>query len=172
MPLVYVHLVGFLSRLIIPRSVRRAVHPVRAIKRELTPRPIKNARRALSPIDNALYGIERSIFTKSGRGSSSNSEKYFHEGCDVAHRTQEAAQRCRKGSNQQFVSNVEEPNQFESSCPRCSSYINVKMDNCPGCNISLDWEISHTGCGGTFSRRLAGEAAYLRCSRCNLEFGG
>lgn len=163
---------GFISRRIIPRSVRRAAHPVRAIKRELTPRPIKNARRALSPIDNAIYGVERKIFTKQRRSSSSNALTYSHEGCDVAHRTPEAAQKCRKGSNQQFVSNVEEPNQFESSCPRCGSYINVKMDDCPGCNLLLNWQISHTVCGGTFSRRIVGEAAYLRCSRCNLEFGG
>jgi len=152
--------------------VRRAVHPVRAIKRELTPRSIKNARRALNPIDNALYGLERRIFTKPRRGSSSGSPAYFHDGCDVAHRTPVAAQRCRKGSDQDAVSYAEEPSQFESSCPKCGSYINVKMDNCPGCDASLNWEISHADCGGLFTRRMAGEAVYLRCSRCNLEFGG
>lgn len=63
---------GFLSRLLIPRSVRRATHPVRTVKRAVTPKPVKKVRRAMHPIDNAVYSMERSVSTsiRSGmRGS-------------------------------------------------------------------------------------------------------
>ncbi|MGH3470812.1 MAG: hypothetical protein ACRDPG_02040 [Nocardioidaceae bacterium] len=60
---------GFFSRLLIPRSVRRAAHPVRTVKRKATPKVVKRARRALSPVDNIKYGVERSVATslRSGR---------------------------------------------------------------------------------------------------------
>ncbi len=60
---------GFLSRLFLPRSVRRAVHPVRAVKRAATPKAVKKATRAMHPLDNAIYGEERSVATslRSGR---------------------------------------------------------------------------------------------------------
>ena len=50
---------GFLSRLLVPRSVRRAVHPVRAVKRAATPKVVKKATRAMHPLDSAVYGAER-----------------------------------------------------------------------------------------------------------------
>jgi hypothetical protein len=34
---------GFLSRLLVPRGVRRAVHPVRTVKRAATPKVVKKA---------------------------------------------------------------------------------------------------------------------------------
>ena len=40
---------GFLSRLLIPRGVRRVAHPGRAVKRAVTPKSVKRARRALHP---------------------------------------------------------------------------------------------------------------------------
>lgn len=55
---------GFLTRAFVPRSVRRATHPVRAVKRAATPRTVKKVRRAMSPIDNAIYGVERKLMTK------------------------------------------------------------------------------------------------------------
>jgi hypothetical protein len=55
--------VGFFSRLLVPRSVRRAAHPGRAVKRAITPKPIKKARRALHPVDNAVYSMQRSVAT-------------------------------------------------------------------------------------------------------------
>jgi len=90
---------GFLTRLLIPRSVRRAVHPGRAVKRAVTPKAIKKARRALSPIDNMQYSIERSIATslRSGRRKKGRSQVYRHGTCPVKHRTQDAAARCRNG---------------------------------------------------------------------------
>ena len=42
---------GFLSRLFVPRGVRRAMHPGRAVKRAVTPKPIKQMRHAMHPID-------------------------------------------------------------------------------------------------------------------------
>ena len=55
---------GFFSRLLIPRSVRRAAHPVRTIKRAATPKVVKKVQRAAHPLDNAIYGIQRSLNTK------------------------------------------------------------------------------------------------------------
>ena len=52
---------GFFSRLLVPRRVRRAMHPGRAVMRAVTPKPIKKARRALHPIDNAVYSMQRSV---------------------------------------------------------------------------------------------------------------
>jgi hypothetical protein len=37
--------VGFFSRLLVPRSVRRAMHPVRTAKRAVTPKAVKRAQR-------------------------------------------------------------------------------------------------------------------------------
>ena len=86
---------GFLSRMFIPRGVRRAMHPGRAVKRAITPKPVKRLRRAMHPVDNAVYGMERSLNTKHRRRSSS--AVYRHGSCPVKHRTPEAAARCRKG---------------------------------------------------------------------------
>ena len=56
---------GFLSRALVPRGVRRAAHPVRTAKSAVTPRAVKQARRIASPIDSAMYGVERQLNTKS-----------------------------------------------------------------------------------------------------------
>jgi hypothetical protein len=50
---------GFITRAVVPRSVRRAAHPVRTARRAATPRSVKSARRALHPVDNALYAATR-----------------------------------------------------------------------------------------------------------------
>lgn len=60
---------GFLSRLLIPRSVRRATHPVRTARRAVTPRPVKKVQRAMHPLDSAVYSVERSISTSIRNGS-------------------------------------------------------------------------------------------------------
>lgn len=89
--------VGFLSRLLVPRSVRRAIHPVRTVKRAVTPKPIKQARRALHPVSNATYAVERDIATAL-RGKSRRKPPapvYRHGNCPVRHRTPEAAAKCR-----------------------------------------------------------------------------
>jgi len=88
---------GFLTRLLVPRSVRRAVHPGRAVKRAMTPKAVKRARRAMHPIDNLQYSVERSIATslRSGRKRTGRAPVYRHGGCPVNHRTPEAAARCR-----------------------------------------------------------------------------
>ena len=88
---------GFLSRLLVPRSVRRAAHPVRAVKRAATPKVVKKATRAMHPIDNAVYGVQRSVATslRSGRRRKGRAPAYRHGNCPVAHRTPEAAANCR-----------------------------------------------------------------------------
>ena len=85
---------GFLSRLFIPRSVRRAMHPGRTVKRAVTPKAVKRARRAMHPVSNAVYGMERSLNTKPR--PKRNSPVYDHGTCTVNHRTLEAAAKCRR----------------------------------------------------------------------------
>jgi hypothetical protein len=55
---------GFLTRLLIPRGVRRATHPVRSAKRAVTPKSVKKVQRAAHPVSNAKYSVERSLNTK------------------------------------------------------------------------------------------------------------
>ena len=87
---------GFFTRLLVPRGVRRAMHPGRAVKRAVTPKAVKKARRALHPIDNAKYSVERSIATSLRSGKKSRKVPVFtHGNCPVRHRTPEAAARCR-----------------------------------------------------------------------------
>jgi hypothetical protein len=86
---------GFLSRLLIPRSVRRAAHPVRAVKRTVTPKSIKKAKRALHPIDNVIYSMERSAATTIRSGRKPKAPVFQHGSCPVKHRTADAAARCR-----------------------------------------------------------------------------
>ena len=87
---------GFLSRLFVPRGVRRAMHPGRAVKRAVTPKPIKQVRRAMHPVDNMVYGIERSLNTKPRRSKRGKAPAYRHGACTINHRTPEAAARCRR----------------------------------------------------------------------------
>jgi hypothetical protein len=56
---------GLLTRALVPRSVRRAAHPVRTAKSAATPRVVKQARNVMNPVDSAVYhGIERPLNTK------------------------------------------------------------------------------------------------------------
>ncbi len=94
---------GFLSRLLVPRSVRRAMHPVRTVKRAATPKIVKRTERAMHPVDNAIYSAERSAVTslRSGRKKRAKAQRsgrapiYRHGSCPVAHRTAQAAAKCR-----------------------------------------------------------------------------
>jgi hypothetical protein len=85
---------GFLTRLFVPRGVRRALHPARTVKRAVTPKSVKRARRAMHPISNATYSLERSLTTK--RGRTSKAPVYRHGTCTVQHRSAAAAQKCRR----------------------------------------------------------------------------
>lgn len=86
---------GFFSRLLVPRSVRRAMHPGRAVKRAVTPKAVKKATRAMHPIDNAVYSAQRSVATSVRSGRKGKARVYRHGNCPVHHRTPEAATRCR-----------------------------------------------------------------------------
>lgn len=85
---------GLFSRMLVPRSVRRAVHPGRAVKRAITPKPIKQVRRAMHPIDNAVYDVQRSLNTK--RTYRPKAPVYRHGTCTINHRTAQAAAKCRR----------------------------------------------------------------------------
>jgi hypothetical protein len=89
--------VGFFSRLFVPRSVRRAVHPGRAVKRAVTPKAVKKVSRALHPVDNAVYSMQRSAATaiRSGGRKKGKTPVFRHGNCKVNHRSAEAAARCR-----------------------------------------------------------------------------
>jgi len=67
----YISDMGFLTRRLVPRGVRRAAHPVRSVKRAVTPKVVKRARRSLSPVDNAVYSVERKLNTKPRRRAAS-----------------------------------------------------------------------------------------------------
>jgi hypothetical protein len=86
---------GFFSRLLVPRSVRRAMHPGRAVKRAVTPKAVKRASRALHPIDNAVYSMERSAATAIRSGGKRKAPVFRHGNCPVHHRSAEAAAKCR-----------------------------------------------------------------------------
>ncbi len=86
---------GFLSRLFVPRGVRRAMHPGRTVRRALTPKTVKRARWSMHPVSNASYSVQRSLNTKKRRGSRTTT--YRHGSCPVKHRTPEAASRCSRG---------------------------------------------------------------------------
>jgi hypothetical protein len=85
--------VGFLSRLFVPRGIRRAMHPVRSVKRAVTPKAIKKARRAVHPLDNAAYAVTRSLNTKPRPRR--KTPAYNHGSCSINHRTLAAAAKCR-----------------------------------------------------------------------------
>jgi hypothetical protein len=97
---------GFLSRLLIPRSVRRAAHPVRSAKRivrkVVVPKSIRKVTYAASQVANPLsslayHAVERPVTTalRGGSKQKSTAPVFRHGYCPVKHRTAEAAQRCR-----------------------------------------------------------------------------
>lgn len=86
---------GFFSRLLVPRSVRRAMHPGRAVKRAVTPKVVKRASHAMHPIDNAVYSVQRSVATSIRSGRKRKAPVYRHGSCPVSHRSPEAAAKCR-----------------------------------------------------------------------------
>lgn len=70
---------GLLTRAVVPRSVRRATHPVRTAKSAVTPRSVKQVRRVLNPIDSTVYSAERALNTKSrkkGRTARTEAESF------------------------------------------------------------------------------------------------
>jgi hypothetical protein len=89
---------GFLSRLFIPRGVRRALHPVRsakrAVRKAVVPKSVRRVTYAASQIANPVsalkyHAIERPLTT------ALPAPVYRHGKCAVKHRSLEAARRCR-----------------------------------------------------------------------------
>lgn len=93
---------GLITRLLVPRSVRRAAHPLRTVKSKATPKSVKRLRRVAHPIDSAVYATERSLTTsfRSGRRRRRGARRpvFTHPGCPIQHRTAETAKRCRHGT--------------------------------------------------------------------------
>ena len=98
---------GFFTRRLVPRKVRRLVHPVRAVRRKVTPKPIKRISRATgvvrNPVSTGLYAAERAVFSSPKRSRKPAKSRttvpalvYRHGSCSVKHRTPEAAGRCRR----------------------------------------------------------------------------
>jgi len=52
---------GIIGRLLVPRSVRRAAHPVRTARQAVTPRPIKQVRRAAFKVTNPWEAAEGAV---------------------------------------------------------------------------------------------------------------
>ena len=98
---------GFLSRALVPRKVRRAAHPVRAAKRAvrnaIVPKTVRQVTYTVKQVANPIsalkyHAVERPLMTalRSGSGRKlSPSPVYRHGACPVKHRTPEAAARCR-----------------------------------------------------------------------------
>ena len=76
-------MVGFFSRLLVPRSVRRAMHPGRAVGRAVTPTAVSRERRALHPAGNAVYSTQRSVATAIRSGRKGKAHVWWHENCPV-----------------------------------------------------------------------------------------
>jgi hypothetical protein len=72
------------------------MHPGRAVRRAVTPKAVRKASRALHPVDNAVYSMQRSAATaiRSGR-QKSKAPVFRHGGCPVSHRSAEARAKCR-----------------------------------------------------------------------------
>jgi hypothetical protein len=72
---------------------------LRTVRRAATPKVVKKAQRALHPVDNIVYGAERQVITslRSGRKGRRKGRAlvYRHGSCLVAHRSPEAAAKCR-----------------------------------------------------------------------------
>ncbi len=99
---------GFLSRLFIPRKVRRAVHPIRsakrAVRKAVVPKSVRRVTYTASQLTNPVsavkyHAIERPLTTALRSGSNKRSTTpapvYSHGKCPVKHRSPEAAKRCR-----------------------------------------------------------------------------
>jgi hypothetical protein len=84
---------------LLPRPVRRAMHPVRSsagsIKRRVTPRPIRKIQYARHPIGTATTHAGRSMRRSLSTGGS-RSPVYHHGTCTVNHGSPETAASCRR----------------------------------------------------------------------------
>lgn len=98
---------GFISRRVVPRSVRRAANPVgsakRVVRNAVVPKPVRDAtylaHELANPVSSAAYHlVEKPIVSElrgGAKGSGEPKTVYRHGDCPVKHRTPEAAQRCR-----------------------------------------------------------------------------
>jgi hypothetical protein len=64
---------GFFSRLLVPRGVRRAVYPMLTVKRAVTAKPVKRERRALHPVSNASAPVTSTTTDAADAGATGTS---------------------------------------------------------------------------------------------------
>ena len=69
-------------------------HPGPAVKRVVTPKVVKRACRALHPIDNGVYGVQRSVATSLRSGRTARAPVWHHGNCPINHRCADTAKRC------------------------------------------------------------------------------
>ncbi len=99
---------GFLSRLFLPRKLRRVLHPVRSAKRSVrkavVPKAVRRATYAASQLANPLgavkyHAVERPLTTALRSGLRNppvpSGSVFRHGNCTVKHPNREAASRCR-----------------------------------------------------------------------------
>lgn len=95
---------GFISRRLVPRRVRRAIHPVRTAKRAVyraaVPRSVRRtvstARKVAHPVSAVGYAAEKALFGPHRRRPSRTGTSAAYGTCGVRHRSPRTAANCRK----------------------------------------------------------------------------
>lgn len=95
---------GFVTRRLVPRRIRRAIHPVRTAKRAAyratVPRSVRRtvstARKVAHPVRTAGYAAEKAIFGPHNRRSSRTGTSAAYGICGVRHGSPRTAANCRK----------------------------------------------------------------------------
>jgi hypothetical protein len=86
---------GLLHQAVCASQRQRAMHPVRTVKRAVTPKPVKKLQRSLHPVSDLEYSVQRSIATSLRPAGKRKAKVYTHGNCPIRHRTPDAAARCR-----------------------------------------------------------------------------
>nr|CAD47875.1 hypothetical protein [Paenarthrobacter nicotinovorans] len=95
---------GFITRRLVPRKIRRAAHPVRTAKRAVyratVPRSVRRsvsaARKVAHPVRTAGYAAENAIFGPHRRRPSRTGASVAYGTYGVRHRSPRSAANCRK----------------------------------------------------------------------------
>ncbi|ABK02412.1 hypothetical protein Arth_1017 [Arthrobacter sp. FB24] len=91
---------GFITRRIVPRKVRRLAHPVRAAKRAVVPKPVRRAlgttRNVTHPVSALGYSAERAVFGPHSKSQRARTPASSYGICGVRHRSMATAAKCRK----------------------------------------------------------------------------
>jgi hypothetical protein len=90
---------GFITRRIVPRKVRRLAHPVRASKRAVVPKPVRRAlgtaQKVAHPVRTLGYSAEKAVFGPHSKTRRARTPASSYGNCGVHHRSRETAAKCR-----------------------------------------------------------------------------